>query len=850
MQNRYFYAPLFLLAVLLTAALCPAAANDQELLIIDAGHSEYQIVFPERSDALLENFHRNTAKLIQDCLKQTYGAELPVVQENQRDSDRPGIYLGACKAAIAAGLIREKYGLWEHDIVVRGRDVFLLGEDRRASKTENWYNHYHYWILGSIKASLVFLREFAGAEFLFPGPEGLVYGQKSPRLAVPAAYHWHRKPELVYNIGPRQGMFYDLANGLLPAPWYGTYGGHSHSKAVTRKLFGESHPEYFALLNGTRENPSRNHDQFCLSNPEVQELIYGDMLTRADAGYQMVQLAQSDGFQGCECAPCQEWFQTSAWSEKLWLLHRNLAERFERERPGKQVCIIAYGPTRTPPASFRDFPANVVIELAPYNDEVFQQWKDYRVPGGFVVYLYNWGWYQTEGATPKCTFAALAQQARNFQRDRIIGVYRCGNECLPGLEGPALYLWQRLCEDPGLQEQEVLQHYYQKAFGKAAPQMAKFYQLLDQRLELKLSTQSNHRDWNDPELLSGKRTGYENFQLLSLRFPDPVLAELEAQLSAAEAAGTDGNPAIQRSIRQEFDYLQLTCGTINAYLQLLESGTSEDSGRLVDLMVRRTDFIQALPGQEKKPDLILGPSFAGMERAVLQDNGRLSAPFRAPLCWDAHWLRDKQVKILARELRPAPPGQPSPEPQYLVCEYVTRPGEYITARPVSITSRCDEQNLYISYRCENVAPELRKHQHIYLRLAPEGDLRRMIYIHTAPVSSAKVAFSTLSKTSEENDHNGHVFVRKSDAWASCQAPAPDLPPRNEQEVSAQIIIPFAVLGCPAPAAGARWQFNASYCLVEFSDGKVTGYQKYIWEFNPRPRSWRTYGDAMGTIIFP
>lgn len=171
-------------------------------------------------------------------------------------------------------------------------------------------------------------------------------------------------PQILYGIGRRQEMFYDIANNMFPAPWYGTYGGHSHNIAIPAAKYAKEHPEYFALIKGKRDlNP--RYPAYCLSRPEVQELIYRELLQHADKGYEMVQLAQSDGFRGCECEDCRKLYGISSWGEKLWIMHAKMAERFAKDRPGKLVHIIAYGPTRTPPQTFRKFPDNVVIELAP-----------------------------------------------------------------------------------------------------------------------------------------------------------------------------------------------------------------------------------------------------------------------------------------------------------------------------------------------------------------------------------------------------------------------------------------------------------------------------------------------------
>lgn len=56
------------------------------------------------------------------------------------------------------------------------------------------------------------------------------------------------------------------------------------------------------MLGGIRQ-PKGNH--LCISNPEVQELMLKEMERELDRGYEWVELAQTDGYQECECAECQ-----------------------------------------------------------------------------------------------------------------------------------------------------------------------------------------------------------------------------------------------------------------------------------------------------------------------------------------------------------------------------------------------------------------------------------------------------------------------------------------------------------------------------------------------------------------
>ncbi|NCA14580.1 MAG: DUF4838 domain-containing protein, partial [Proteobacteria bacterium] len=99
-----------------------------------------------------------------------------------------------------------------------------------------------------------------------------------------------------------------------------------------------------------------------------------------DEGFQSVDLGQPDGFRACQCEACAKLFDTGGdWSEKLWLLHRKLAERVLAARPGKTVCLMSYILTANPPKSFREFPANTQIMLTGTNDDDLAPWRGHVV---------------------------------------------------------------------------------------------------------------------------------------------------------------------------------------------------------------------------------------------------------------------------------------------------------------------------------------------------------------------------------------------------------------------------------------------------------------------------------------
>ncbi len=123
----------------------------------------------------------------------------------------------------------------------------------------------------------------------------------------------------------------------------------------------------------------------------MRERIFRDIASFFDRGYLSVDLGQPDGFRECQCADCEALHGTGKdWSEKIWISHREIAERLAKSHPGKQVTMMSYILTAEPPKSFSKFPDNTSVMLTGTNEEDIAPWRGIEVPRGFTGYVYNW----------------------------------------------------------------------------------------------------------------------------------------------------------------------------------------------------------------------------------------------------------------------------------------------------------------------------------------------------------------------------------------------------------------------------------------------------------------------------
>ena len=461
----------------ISAALC-AATFAATAVVVD---SSYTIVLPdyERSGIGVELIR--AVDVLKAALKEGAGLELKSTTAKSFKGGR-AIYIGEA-AAKRAGLVPPDMKDFSSVIAEKGGDIYVFGCDR-AIHPGIGKNPRHMAPVPTLKAIARFMEDYMDVRFLAPGDVGTDI-PKIEKVEVPDGTFSRNDPRLEYSVAPHGTALYDYASGLFGRGRYYSYGGHTYPKACPPSKYFKEHPEYFGLIGGKRIGSDEKNPTLCISNPAVQELLVEELKRRFDEGSDVVQLAQQDGWQFCECENCKAFGGPGAEyiGEKIWRLHRDIAERLLKERPGKIVHILCYSATLKPPQTFRKFPANVMIELCHVSPEQLAEWKNYEVPKGFTAYIYMWGGYQPLGYTPKRSWMRCRDFAKMMIDYGIHGVYRCGYGELFGMEGPQYWVFNHAIENPDLDVSKTVDEYCLRAFGPAAaPQMRTFYETLDRRL--------------------------------------------------------------------------------------------------------------------------------------------------------------------------------------------------------------------------------------------------------------------------------------------------------------------------------------------------------------------------------
>jgi len=854
----------------LAMGLAGAAAGG-ELVLTRDGKSDYQIVTPDAAATPeVKAALAQVARLAQAAFKLGGQCDVAVVAEAQRDAAKPGIFLGDTAFARKQGVDVSKLEGWGYVMKAVSRDLIVAGRDHAApgepasSRRRNWDR------IGTAKGVADFLRQFVGTRFLYPDIEAWLTLQDaakvdfaaspafeflpSPTVSVPADLNVTKTPFLIYNIGyPHRGGFYDIANNRFPLVDV-MAGAHTYERAVPVAKYYDTHPEYFALVGGQRVK----RGQYCVSNPQFQELLFQDMISWLDRGFDMVDLGQPDGFQACQCAECAKLFGTGEdWSEKLWILHRNLAERVLKARPGKKVMMMSYILTAAPPKTFKAFPANTRIMLCGTNEDDIAPWKACVVPQGFTGYVYNWCPNLGSRYTPMRTPRYIEAQARRLAGFSIRGLYRDGPGSLYGLEGPVYYIMGRMFDDPqGNSAKELMQEFCGAAFGKSAPAMMAFYDRLYQGIELYaefLGTRCPGWAYVD---IYGRRHKYLNdpFQLLAFLYTPGMLDALEKDLARAEKAADTAKVKTRLALaRREFDYLKALARVAhlhNAY-QVAPDVASRD--RLLDAIDARNALIATFYGKKGTLPgwgLATFPPLGHSEPHLRLAYNEYQGPFKDTcLNWDTKAMRSAPLPGSKRLTARAVSGDAGLEGPFWRGVAAEVLGGGAKAPRTTIQAGYDKECLLLRAECALAeakavfAPagrdgDLTKQESLDIRLAPPGGRGASYRFMVGPHPESKYDAACGFITDVMDPRYGQDDAAWNGEWSAETRLEPD-----KKRWLALIRIPFKTLGVDAPTPGSAWR--AGFGRVCEGAGKV---ERVAWppELAGKEMDSRA---ALGDVVF-
>lgn len=840
------------LILILVGTLVPAApqvSSAAELTLLRDGQSDYQIVLPDtlETPSLMECL-KQTAQLVQTAFKAN-GAEVSIITESRRDASKPAFLLGNTQVAQKNGIDVKKLLHWSYVHRVIGQDLIIVGHDH-ASHGESENRRRPSWDrVGTAKAVVDFLRQYMGVRFLYPeiAPYTPVSGAAridllaSPAIeylamktvSVPEGLNVSKTPLLRFNTShPAGGGFYDLAHNRFPRVEE-VFGGHTWERAVPAELFAD-HPEYFALISGSRLKPEGGKAQYCLSNPDVQERISRDLALWLDRGFTSVDLGQPDGFRECQCPKCAALFDTGKdWSEKIWLFNRQAAERLVKSHPGRQLTMMSYILTAKPPKTFTKFPANTCVMLTGTNEDDIALWRGHDVPCGFTGYIYNWCPNLGTRYTPMRTPGFVEKQVKRLAANRVQGIDRDGPGQLFGLEGPVYYVMGRMFDDPEKNAaKELLPEFCEAAFPNKS--IAFFMRAFYDELYNAIALYSDHLGTRCPgwtyQPLPGegrpRKTVQDPFQLIAFLYTPQLLAGLESHLRQSEQLATTAKVKTRLAlVRREFEYLKHLARVVHLNQAYQMVPDSASLNRLLDAIDARNAFIATLYDKRRQGVLagnwshVLFP-FGGHDANHLRlaYDGYQEPYANTCFNWDTKALRNapepgKRKLTVARATEPVTLDAPQWR-QAAAHELTLLPPLHSLPRKTMMRLLYDKTALYIRAECE---------------LSPDGPLEFPVFqrdrllvneeafdIYLAPQPARQVfyRFTAGANAASRYDAVNGFITDVMDPRHGKDDPTWNGDWTSETHVDARthrwhvlITLPFKTLAGEPPVSGMTWRGN-------------------------------------------
>lgn len=311
-------------------ALLVAGCQAPKQLVLSAnGTALATIVLPDQPAAA----EQKAARELQAYLKKIGAVDLPIDVARAKGIN---IYVGKSKDP----------GLPEPAVAyaVNGREVYLTGGSAEAC----------------LHAVYVFLEREFGCRFYSPDVELI---PRQANLTIPNDLAYRYVPPITTRT-VHSRLFYDhpdfAAKLRVTDEAFPNYVPearvHTFHRFLPADQFYSSHPEYYALRNGTRL-PT----QLCLTNEAVFDIVKDSVAAQLarHPSATVISVSQDDNSQYCQCDRCEEIHRAedSPAGSMIYFVNR-IADQF----PDKQISTLAYQYTRKAPRNIRPR-SNVLITL-------------------------------------------------------------------------------------------------------------------------------------------------------------------------------------------------------------------------------------------------------------------------------------------------------------------------------------------------------------------------------------------------------------------------------------------------------------------------------------------------------
>lgn len=464
-------------------ALTPQGQPAAPLALAENGRSHYRIVIPRRASRQ----DQKAAEELRHWLREMTGATLPIVREGTWFRFGPRFMsIGRTRAlersrlpGLSADLGDEGYG-----IGVKGKRLFLWGGRTR----------------GAINAVFALLEEDLGCRWYtrsharIPSVKTLTFAPV-PRTYTPALKLRDPFYFVAFDEDWSLRNRTNAPRAVVREEWGGhiDYGGrfvHTFHSLLPPEEYFDKHPEYYMMDAAGNRDPH----QLCTTHPDVLRLVTREVIRylKRHPEMEIVSVSKSDGGRTCLCSRCKALDEAEGTNMAALLrLVNQVAEAIEEDYPDVVVSTLAYLETIGVPKTARPR-ENVAIRLC--NDTV-GAWSHPFTPAAECpfgeilkawsaahdrIYIWDYTVNFSHYMAPMPNMEVIADNIRFQVEHHVEGIMTQGAYQSPGGERDEMRSWviAKLLWDPARDLFELTQDFIYGHYGKAAPAIAEYNELL------------------------------------------------------------------------------------------------------------------------------------------------------------------------------------------------------------------------------------------------------------------------------------------------------------------------------------------------------------------------------------
>ncbi len=454
--------------IIATSLLLFAFSNLQAALLVKNGTAKAQIVLPKK--ALYAE--KTAASELRFLIKKSSGAELPIVTA---DKLQPGLLPIRIGRAAAGESVAPNVGR----IISNDRELLLYGGDNAQSMSTSAAS------TGSLFAVYELAEKILQVRWLWPDDRYGIVVKKMADIDIP-----EMDEKVVPALENVRIRHFPIQWGRRAARIHSTpiilpRGRGGHAFVGWYKIYGKTHPEFFALSAKGRLN--KNDGPMCVANPALHKeiiRIWQEERARNPGKRVDINLCENDCKGSCICKLCKAWDAPDSpegdVSERYARFYKTIYEIASKIDPEVRVYGYAYSNYVNAPRHFK-LPKNVMISyvpspMQPYSKSarklVLGRINDWVKSGCTLSYRPNLlgGYAMPEQISDDYYAEFQAMRQANMKNIDIDGP-----NCSFATQGVYLYVLARMMLNPTAKLEDLKEEYY-SAFGPCAKEIKAYWE--------------------------------------------------------------------------------------------------------------------------------------------------------------------------------------------------------------------------------------------------------------------------------------------------------------------------------------------------------------------------------------